>query len=231
MTAPEPNPAIPERSKGERTAERILDAAEIVFAERGYEGASLREIARCADIQQPGLYNHFKNKEALYEAVLDRALLPMTEAMQSEVRRVGSTSFQPTLAALMTDILLEHPTMAALFQQALQGREASAGGQLIGRWLDRLFEQGVETMRSVGDPGVDRVDLVIRTIAMFNLTTGYFLSQRLFESLVGSDITDPANIARQKTLLNRIVRAALLDDDHVDAPHGLDAGGERLDRK
>ena len=67
-------------TKGERTAARILDAAEAVFAERGFEAASLREIARRAGLQQPGLYNHFASKRELYAAVLDRALTPMAEA-------------------------------------------------------------------------------------------------------------------------------------------------------
>jgi AcrR family transcriptional regulator len=197
------------RSKGERTVARILDAAETLFAERGYDGASLRQIAGRAGIQQPGLYNYFENKQALYAAVLDRALAPMADAMQTRMSRARPTEIQTTLAAVMTDILLEHPKMAALFQRALQGDDASVGDRLIKHWLDRLFEQAIDTMHSIGGAKVDRVDLAIQTIAMFNLTTGYFLSQRIFETLVGSDITDPDNIARQKKLLNRIVRATL----------------------
>jgi AcrR family transcriptional regulator len=198
-------------SKGEQTGERILDAAEALFAQRGYEGTSLREIARHAGIQQPGLYNYFENKQALYAAVLDRALAPMADAMQIELSRTKPKEIQTTLAAVMTDILLEHPKMAALFQRALQGEDASIGNRLIRRWLDRLFTQAIDTMQSIGFKGVDRTDLAIQTIAMFNLTTGYFLSQGIFEMIVGGDITDPDNIARQKKLLDRIVGAVLRD--------------------
>lgn len=209
MTPAARNRQTSKQSKGERTVERVLDAAEALFAERGYEGTSLREIARQAGIQQPGLYNYFENKQALYAAVLDRALAPMARAMHTQMRRSKSARIQATLAAVMTDILLEHPKMAALFQQALRGDDASAGDRLIMRWLDRLFEQAIDTMHSLGAARVDRADLAIQTIAMFNLTTGYFLSQRIFETLVGGDIADPDNIARQKKLLDRIVRAAL----------------------
>lgn len=198
-------------SKGEQTGERILDAAEALFAQRGYEGTSLREIARHAGIQQPGLYNYFENKQALYAAVLDRALAPMADAMQIELSRTKPKEIQTTLAAVMTDILLEHPKMAALFQRALQGDDASIGNRLIRRWLDRLFTQAIDTMQSIGFKDVDRTDLAIQTIAMFNLTTGYFLSQGIFEMIVGGDITDPDNIARQKKLLDRIVGAVLRD--------------------
>ena len=199
------------RSKGEQTGERILDAAEALFAQRGYEGTSLREIARQAGIKQPGLYNYFENKQALYAAVLDRALAPMADAMQIELSRTKPKEIQTTLAAVMTDILLEHPKMAALFQRALQGDDASIGNRLIRRWLDRLFTQAIDTMQAIGFKDVDRTDLAIQTIAMFNLTTGYFLSQGIFEMIVGGDITDPDNIARQKKLLDRIVGAVLRD--------------------
>jgi AcrR family transcriptional regulator len=197
------------RSKGEITRERILDAAESLFATRGYEGASLREIAGTVGIQQPGLYNHFANKEALYAAVLDRALEPMADAMSREVDRTDAREDRATLASEMTDLLLEHPTMAALFHRALQGDSESMEHRLIKRWLDRLFAQAIETMNSIGDDSVGRIDLAIQTIAMFNLTTGYFLSQKIFETLVGGDISDPDNIERQKKLLNRIVRESL----------------------
>jgi AcrR family transcriptional regulator len=198
-------------SKGEQTGERILDAAEALFAQRGYEGTSLREIARQAGIKQPGLYNYFENKQALYAAVLDRALAPMADAMHIELSRTKPKEIQTTLAAVMTDILLEHPKMAALFQRALQGEDASIGNRLIRRWLDRLFTQAIDTMQAIGFKDVDRTDLAIQTIAMFNLTTGYFLSQGIFEMIVGGDITDPDNIARQKKLLDRIVGAVLRD--------------------
>ena len=56
------------------TAERILDAAESLFAEKGYSATSLGDVADRVGIRSPSLYNHFRNKEALYEAVLERLL-------------------------------------------------------------------------------------------------------------------------------------------------------------
>ena len=53
------------------------------------------------------------------------------------------------------------------------------------------------------DDGADRLDLALETIAMFNLTTGFFLSQRILEPLVGRNITEDEVVARQKALLER----------------------------
>jgi AcrR family transcriptional regulator len=200
--------AVEKKTKGERTAERILDAAEVLFAERGFEGASLREITARAGIREPGLYNHFDGKQALYAAVLDRALAPMAEAMQAHVERAAPGRAQEQLPGVMTDLLLEHPLMARFFQQALQGDADAIGTRLVRRWLDRLFAQGLATMRGGhGAAAVAREELAIRIIALFNLTTGYFLSQRAMTSIGGGDLTAPENVERQKRLLRRLGRA------------------------
>ena len=48
------------------TAERILDAAEGVFAERGYDAASLGDVADRVGIRPQAIYNHFSGKRELY---------------------------------------------------------------------------------------------------------------------------------------------------------------------
>ncbi|MCL1907744.1 MAG: TetR/AcrR family transcriptional regulator [Holophagaceae bacterium] len=62
---------------------RLLDAAQAVFARNGLEGGSVRAIAREAGCDPSLLYYHFENKEAIFEAILDRKfalLLPDLEA-------------------------------------------------------------------------------------------------------------------------------------------------------
>ena len=206
-------------TKGERTAQRVLDVAEDLFATQGYDGTSLRQIAAQAGIREPGLYNHFAGKQALYEAVLFRALNPMAEALADHMDKASNLREYTDLPAIMTDLLLEHPKMASLFQRALQGDSKSVGNQLMNSWLERLFSQGMENLEkfdgvtSIGNAAQStelRATLALNLIAMFNLTTGYFLSQRAFASLAGGDLLDPDNIARQKRLLHKVIRAMLI---------------------
>ena len=56
------------------TQDLILDAAERIFGEHGFGGASMREIAQVAGVAQALLHYHFRNKEALYQAVFDQDL-------------------------------------------------------------------------------------------------------------------------------------------------------------
>lgn len=192
------------RAKGQRTSVRILDAAEKLFAQKGYKGTSLRDIARNAHIQQPGIYKHFDSKQHLYTAVLDRGLSPMIDAMQNHLVDGGEEAYAQLLDQ-MTDLLAEHPAMAALFQQALLVDDSPDNQQPITEWLVRLLVQGKETIAPMG--GSSHEEQAIHIIATFNLVTGYFLSQRIFETLAQGKVTDPVNVERQKQLLRRIARA------------------------
>lgn len=203
-------------SKGERTAQRILDVAENLFADSGYEGTSLRRIARGAGLTEPGLYNHFSGKRALYEAVLYRALNPMAEAMQAHITQAEQLRDYTELPSIITDLLLEHPRMAALFQQAMQGDATSVGNKLVAAWLEKLFDQGMQSLQHIGsaentEREATRTSMAINLIAMFNITTGYFLSQRVFDTLAEGSLHDPGNIAQQKRLLHKVIRAMLIN--------------------
>ena len=201
----------PKKTKGELTALRILDAAEDLFATQGYEGTSLRQIAEQTGIKEPGLYNHFPGKKALYEAVLHRALNPMVVVLTGRLQQASGLRDYTDLPSIMTDLLLEHPQIAALFQQALQGDRDSIGNQLLHDWLHQLFGQGIQSMVEMGPSAEqDEASLAINVLAILNIITGYFLSQRAFETMATGDLKSPENIARQKRLLHRIIRAMLI---------------------
>ena len=64
------------------TRERILDAAEALFAENVLAGTAVRDIARDVGLTAASLYNHFSGKQELYEAVIERGVRPLIEMMQ-----------------------------------------------------------------------------------------------------------------------------------------------------
>ena len=57
-------------SEPKNTKERIMLEASILFAHRGYAAVSMRDIAERVDIKASSIYNHFKNKEALFTAIV-----------------------------------------------------------------------------------------------------------------------------------------------------------------
>jgi len=76
--------AMPRRSKEDALATRhaLLDAAEHVFLLQGVAGTSLNDIAQYAGTTRGAIYWHFKDKADLFNAMMDRVVLPMQGAME-----------------------------------------------------------------------------------------------------------------------------------------------------
>ena len=56
------------------TKERILETALELFSQRGYGGVSVRDIARAVGIRESSIYNHFENKRAIFDGIVDFCL-------------------------------------------------------------------------------------------------------------------------------------------------------------
>jgi AcrR family transcriptional regulator len=59
-----------EKKDGKTTKEKIINAMMELVATEGYQGASMRKIARQVGIRESAIYNHFRNKEAIFEEIL-----------------------------------------------------------------------------------------------------------------------------------------------------------------
>jgi TetR/AcrR family acrAB operon transcriptional repressor len=72
------------------TRHRILDAAELIFERRGVSRTSLHEIAQAAGVTRGAIYWHFEDKADLFNAMMDRATMPM-EAVRARPADKAST--------------------------------------------------------------------------------------------------------------------------------------------
>jgi AcrR family transcriptional regulator len=70
------------------THERILGAARQLFAERGYEGASISQIATRAHVSRSAVFWHFGDKRSLFQEVCKDLLVPFREAMQLSLEQL-----------------------------------------------------------------------------------------------------------------------------------------------
>lgn len=69
----------------ESTADTILESAAEVFADKGYDGARVDELARAAGVNKATLYYQIGDKEALYHAVLERVFRRTADRMEAAV--------------------------------------------------------------------------------------------------------------------------------------------------
>jgi len=115
----------------EETRERLIEAAAEVFAEQGYEGASIQTIARAADLTSGTIYRHFESKAALLLAVVSRAVhaIPLAEslddtrgALPADIAKLVSIYASPALA---------RTRRLAIEVHAAASREPDARAQLM----------------------------------------------------------------------------------------------------
>lgn len=102
------------------TRDRLLHVAAELFAERGYNGASLGEIASRLGIRKPSLYNHIASKDELFMELLERSLDAWQQASDSPMEGGGSHR-QRLRRHLQTtvDFAVEHPHATALCRLAV----------------------------------------------------------------------------------------------------------------
>jgi AcrR family transcriptional regulator len=205
---PPPTPLTPAwRRKGELTAERILDAAEALFAERGYAGTSLRDVATRVELRIPSLYNHFSSKDALYAAVLARGIGPVLELLAEFAAQSAAERDTSALVARVMAALRRHPNLPRLIQH-----ETLTGGArltpMLREWIEPVFGHAgemAETAPGAGRWTAEERPLVV--IAVYNVLVGYFTFAPLYQQLEGVDLLADPIFERQTRLLGEIVAA------------------------
>ncbi|GAA3061185.1 transcriptional regulator, TetR family [Actinokineospora globicatena] len=69
------------RMTGKERRQQLLDVARSLFAEKGFDGTSVEEIAHRASVSKPVVYEHFGGKEGIYAVVVDREMETLLEGM------------------------------------------------------------------------------------------------------------------------------------------------------
>ncbi|MDX2274590.1 MAG: TetR/AcrR family transcriptional regulator [Hyphomonadaceae bacterium] len=140
-------PAISAKRLQDRS-DAILEAAQRVFLERGYQAASISEIARAANISDGLIYRYYENKRALLDAVLaaffHRILARLEPAIAAE------TGFANKLRALIRthlDIMLADPALCRLFIAEVRGAADFADSEAR-RLSQRYSEVFLRVIRS-----------------------------------------------------------------------------------
>jgi AcrR family transcriptional regulator len=188
------------------TADRILDAAEDIFAAKGYSATSLGDVADRVGIRSPSLYNHFKNKEALYEAVLERLLAdfsaPLTELDSGPV--TNDRVFQ-----WLEAIVRQHhanPNLARLLQHA-----ALSGGPHTNELIDRLFRPMFQSGAKIEGADISLFEnsglQPWAVMAFNNLVMSYVTMAPMYRDLLGEDPFSDKALENQLNLIKTLLRA------------------------
>jgi TetR/AcrR family transcriptional regulator len=190
--------------------ERILDVAREEFAEHGFRGARLAEIARRAGLSHPTLLYHFKSKEDLYGAVIAAAVADWardTEAAAS----AGLSGFAQVEAILDAGFgfLASHRDFVRIVR-----REALDGGGRLEEMLSEHARPFVERAvvfleREVAAGRLHSHDPLELIQIYYGAVFTYFSDAGFRERLVGEDPLSPRALRRHRRALTELLRPAL----------------------
>jgi len=122
----------PDDARRTDTHERILGVALRLFAERGFAGTSIRDIADELGVTKAALYYHFESKEAIFAELVDQPLAS-ARAIMAESRQLDTAAGREDFIRRIVDTMADYAPVVAMFKDP----------QLIGAVGAELAQSGI----------------------------------------------------------------------------------------
>lgn len=216
-TGPLPALAAPD------SRDKILEAAEGLFAFGGYAGVGMRQLASMVGLSKSALFHHFPTKLDLYEAVLDRVVARIEQGLERVAMDAGPPAAQ--LDAWLDAVVLtlaEDQQAGRLMMRALVDEEPFPAIR-IGADVDPAeklsFERRLDAVlgrfASLLQRGIDErvfrpVAIGDAMISVIGAVVFYFASGDLGEAVVGESIFSRSAVDRRRREVSEFVRGGLL---------------------
>src|SRR3954454_12081277 len=121
-----------EQQRSQQRRERILVSAERVFADKGYHGTLVDEIALEAETSKGGVYFHFPNKQSIFLALLDRVAAMLRERIEAAVRAETAPVARADAALkVVLDTFGSHRHLARLFMVEALGAGPEFNARMV----------------------------------------------------------------------------------------------------
>jgi AcrR family transcriptional regulator len=203
----------PELPSTPSTKELILEVSRRRFAEHGYAGTSLTEIADEVGIRRPSLLHHFASKEALYKAVVLDSFGDWLELVDAatEQTKTGWEQVERVLRAAFR-FFEEHPEFVRLVRW-----EALEGGMFLQQelavLLKPLFDRGAGFLEREMDAGrLRRYDARQLLLTGYGAVLSYLSDAPLIAGLLDADPLSPDALAQRREHVLDVLRNAVAPD-------------------
>jgi len=212
-----PAPRGPGRPSQPLARDHLLSTAREVFAERGYAGASMAEIAARVGLRKGSLFHHVSGKEALYTEAMSEVVNHLLQQIVAAGKDAGSFEQRlDRLGELVVHFLGEHHSAARLLlREMIDGGPylSSFGREAVQATLDATvaFLGGAKPRAG---PGGDPRQLALSIVGLHLFPCA--VPERACDVL-GEDLFSPAAVERRRDAVvdhvRRLCRAAPVDDD------------------
>jgi TetR/AcrR family transcriptional regulator len=202
------------RGRPEQSRAAILQAAVQEFAREGVAGARTDAIARAAMVNKALLYYYFKDKEALYGAVLDQVFGGLIACVGEGLSRdLPPREKILAYAGAHFDYVASHP----LYPRIVQGEMMGAGRgranhleQIVKKYFRPLFGRVAEVLKTGQATGEFRaVDPLHFIPSMIAIIVFYFTSAPVMRLMTGKDPMSRERIAARRAAVLDFISAAL----------------------
>jgi AcrR family transcriptional regulator len=198
------------RTRSTETRDALLEAAAHVFLERGFHGASARQIAERAGFTNPVLYYHFGGKDQLYEALIHGAFERFQTLVRSGLEQApDAKAGLRAIAAVHLQFAMDDPVrLRVLYAECFQPAFEVPGAvfQDVRDWVSQQFE------------AVLRAGVTAGEFALADVPHARRLLMALLSGLLMEQARDPRVPVLQTSLADSLVRTFL---------HGICDGTER----
>src|SRR5918995_1934547 len=193
------------------TREAILVEARHCFAQNGYQGTSLNDIAAGVGIRRASLLHHFHSKEAIYQAVCERALSDWADRIEDAVSGPVGEGWTYVDQVLTTAVrwFAENPEFVRLvrFESLASGDHQSFDlGTAIRPWFERAVNH---FEREMGEGRFRKHDPEQLIISGYGAVLNYFSDVHFLEGLLGRDPMTEEAIEVRIEAVREFFRAAL----------------------
>ncbi len=205
-------------TKSDRTRAAILDAAEDLFSELGFDGASLDAIGEKAGIQGTAILYHFSSKRVLYEATLDRIFTPLLAETSKLLDSAGDVDagLEAAVEAIVA-YAAEHPNAPRL----LLRETASASGGAREIIEARAAANTTGFMEAFASRSKDHgIDPVMVANIIVGAVSFYFVGPPVLAGSGEYNPRDPSLVAAFSATMRDLTRSLL----HLDWSPAEDTG-------
>jgi TetR/AcrR family transcriptional regulator len=185
--------------------DEIVDVATRLFAESGYQGVSMNDVAERVGMRKASLFYHFATKDALYEAVIDRLVASLQAPLEAIYQSDGPFSERlDAVTVTLVEALGARPFAARLLLRETMDWGPVMRGKLVERFLT-LLEGGAAWIRAGQADGAfvegDPRQIVLTALGMHFLP---FAIGQMVERYTGKTPFEPEFLAaRRETLLKQ----------------------------